>query len=936
MAIIQIKRSGSSGAPGESVLKNGELAYSYLDGTLNNGGDRLYIGIGDSTDGYADSVALIGGQYFTELLDHAHGTLTASSAIITDASNKIDQLLVDNLSLNGNTLTTTDTDGDLVLSANGNGVISADSKRITNVATPTSGGDAANKTYVDQQIGTSVTLNITADSSSSGTVTLADSTLEVATDENLKVLITGDQEAGVGPTLTFSLNTTSVTAGSYGSSTAIPTFTVDSEGRLTAAGTAAVSHDITLAADEGSNDTYQTGNTLTFAGGTGLTSVVADDQISFRLDSTAVTAGQYGSTTAIPVITVDEQGRLTAATTAAISTSTTIQGDTGGAQTVDNGDAITIAGGTAISTVSSATDTVTVNLDNTAVTPGTYGNDSNTPVFTVDQQGRLTSASTARIATTLDVSATGADSIGIQLLSEALDFRASGPTNALTVATNSGANSLTYSIATATSSQAGVATFNTSDFGVSSGDVTIKTGGVSNAQLENSSITINGSAYSLGGTATIGTDSVDEGSTNLYYTDARSRAAISVTDAGGDGSLGYNSGTGVLTYTGPSPAETRAHFSGGTGVTITNGDIAIGQDVGTSANVTFQTVTVDDLTIVGTQTIIQSQTLTIKDPMIHLADSNETSDAVDIGFVGHYSDDGGASKRHTGVFRDASDGQYYIYEGLIDSDLDSAIPTNNIDRNGTGFTLSTLNVGTLVGQYAGFDSDFAAKTTADLTENTNLYHTTERVQDVVGDQFVTNGSHTNISFAYDDAGDGAIDATVATATDAVLGVASFNSTDFSVSNGAVSLNALGNSGLANNSIFIGDSEVALGETITDITGLTGLTVDNIRVNGNDISSTDTNGNITLTPNGAGKTVISNLHIGDASTTAEEYIEDTIAAALSQGEGITITYTDGTGEINVAAELATTSNAGVASFDSDNFDISGAGLVTIDTIDGGTY
>lgn len=935
MAIIQIKRSGSSGTPGESVLKNGELAYSYLDGTLNNGGDRLYIGIGDSTDGYADSVALIGGQYFTELLDHAHGTLTASSAIITDASNKIDQLLVDNLSLNGNTLTTTDTDGDLVLSANGNGVISADSKRITNVAAPTSGGDAANKTYVDQQIGTSVTLSITADSSSSGTVTLADSTLEVATDENLKVLITGDQEAGVGPTLTFSLNTTSVTAGSYGSSTAIPTFTVDSEGRLTAAGTASVSHDITLAADEGSNDTYQTGNTLTFAGGTGLTSVVADDQISFRLDSTAVTAGQYGSTTAIPVITVDEQGRLTAATTAAISTSTTIQGDTGGAQTVDNGDAITIAGGTAISTVSSATDTVTVNLDNTAVTPGTYGNDSNTPVFTVDQQGRLTSASTARIATTLDVSATGADSIGIQLLSEALDFRASGPTGALTVATNSGANSLTYSVATATSSQAGVATFNTADFGVSSGDVTIKTGGVSNTQLENSSITINGSAYSLGDTATIGTDSVSEGSTNLYYTDARSRAAISATDAGGDGSFSYNSSTGAFTYTGPSAAEVRAHFTGGTGVTITNGDVSIGQSVATSDNVTFQSVTVGDLTVNGTQTVINTTNLSVTDPLIILADSNETSDDVDIGFLGHYSPDGGSTRQHTGFFRDASDGKYYLFSEYIGT-IDSSGGNSLIDRTDSSFALADFNAATLTGVYQGFDSDFNAKSTTNLSEGTNLYHTTERVQDVVGDQFVTNGSHTNISFAYDDAGDGAIDATVATATTSTLGVASFSSDDFTVSNGAVSLNALGNSGLANNSIFIGDSEVELGETITDLTGLTGLTVDNIRVNGNDISSTDTNGNITLTPNGAGKTVISNLHIGDASTTAEEYIEDTIAAALSQGEGITITYTDGTGEINVAAELATTSNAGVASFDSDNFDISGAGLVTIDTIDGGTY
>jgi hypothetical protein len=88
------------------------------------------------------------------------------------------------------------------------------------------------------------------------------------------------------------------------------------------------------------------------------------------------------------------------------------------------------------------------------------------------------------------------------------------------------------------------------------------------------------------------TSNLTEGS-NLYYTDARARGSISVTDAGGDGSLGYNSGTGVLTYTGPSASETRAHFSGGTGVTITNGSVAIGQSVGTTDDVTFGKVTQD-------------------------------------------------------------------------------------------------------------------------------------------------------------------------------------------------------------------------------------------------------------------------------------------------------------------------------------------------------
>jgi len=61
--------------------------------------------------------------------------------------------------------------------------------------------------------------------------------------------------------------------------------------------------------------------------------------------------------------------------------------------------------------------------------------------------------------------------------------------------------------------------------------------------------------------ATKDTDDLSEGSTNLYYTDARARAALSVTDAGGDGSLTYNNSTGVFTYTGPSASEVRAHLS---------------------------------------------------------------------------------------------------------------------------------------------------------------------------------------------------------------------------------------------------------------------------------------------------------------------------------------------------------------------------------------
>jgi len=106
--------------------------------------------------------------------------------------------------------------------------------------------------------------------------------------------------------------------------------------------------------------------------------------------------------------------------------------------------------------------------------------------------------------------------------------------------------------------------------------------------------------------ATKSTTNLAEG-TNLYYTDARARAAVSVTDSGGDGSLAYDNSTGVITYTGPSATEVRAHFSGGTGVTITDGVVAIGQSVGTGDSPTFGGVSAGNISVgVSTDNTITS------------------------------------------------------------------------------------------------------------------------------------------------------------------------------------------------------------------------------------------------------------------------------------------------------------------------------------------
>tara|TARA_Y100000389_G_scaffold72039_1_gene68787 strand:- start:4699 stop:8184 length:3486 start_codon:yes stop_codon:yes gene_type:complete len=114
-----------------------------------------------------------------------------------------------------------------------------------------------------------------------------------------------------------------------------------------------------------------------------------------------------------------------------------------------------------------------------------------------------------------------------------------------------------------------------------------------------------------------GTISFADQSGGVDSTEAR--GLISVTDLGGDGSLTYTAGTGILTYTGPSATEVRAHFSAGTGVTVSSGQISIGQSVGTTDNVTFNDMIVSgDLTVSGTTTTVNSNTVHIGDNIISL------------------------------------------------------------------------------------------------------------------------------------------------------------------------------------------------------------------------------------------------------------------------------------------------------------------------------
>ena len=93
--VIQIKRSASTSAP--ATLKLGELAYTYGTGTQGNLGDRIFIGEGGvDGNGDANNISVIGGQYFTDMLDHVAGTLTGSGAVIVDSNLAIDTLNIGN------------------------------------------------------------------------------------------------------------------------------------------------------------------------------------------------------------------------------------------------------------------------------------------------------------------------------------------------------------------------------------------------------------------------------------------------------------------------------------------------------------------------------------------------------------------------------------------------------------------------------------------------------------------------------------------------------------------------------------------------------------------------------------------------------------------------------------------------------------------------
>jgi hypothetical protein len=112
--IIKTKFSLVNAQPASNALQQGEQAYSYIS-------NKLWIGWDNA--GVIDPIA-IGGKFYTDQLKASSvdfGKTIASHAIITDSANKIDLINIDNVTIDGNTITTTNTNGNLTVNPNGTG-----------------------------------------------------------------------------------------------------------------------------------------------------------------------------------------------------------------------------------------------------------------------------------------------------------------------------------------------------------------------------------------------------------------------------------------------------------------------------------------------------------------------------------------------------------------------------------------------------------------------------------------------------------------------------------------------------------------------------------------------------------------------------------------------------------------------------------------------
>ena len=378
--------------------------------------------------------------------------------------------------------------------------------------------------------------------------------------------------------------------------------------------------------------------------------------------------------------------------------------------------------------------------------------------------------------------------------------------------------------------------------------------------------------------------------TNLFYTDARARGAISVTDSGGGGSLAYNSTSGVITYTGPSSSDIRGEISvaSGSGLTYDSGTGELDTDAIPNAQLANSSLTIGSTSVALGATASTIAGLTSLTATTLYSGTAEAANAISIG-SGNI------------IFEGSTANTYEITLTSADATADRTLTLP--DNTGTLLTTASTITPTVNSLTIGSTSVALGATVTTFTGVTSLTATTligttlrSGAVDAANSISIASGSIVfegatadayETSLAVTDAtADRTITFPDATGTVALLGslsVAAGSGLSYNSATGAFGTSSIPNAQLANSSVTIGSTSVALGSTASTLTGLSSFTCSAIVTDDNGFRVRDNSDNtkqLAFECSGITGSTTRTLTVPDSDgTIASESFATAIAVAL---------------------------------------------------------
>ena len=395
------------------------------------------------------------------------------------------------------------------------------------------------------------------------------------------------------------------------------------------------------------------------------------------------------------------------------------------------------------------------------------------------------------------------------------------------------------------------------------------------------------------------TTDLSEGS-NQYFTTSRARGSVSVTDSGGDGSLAYNSTSGVITYTGPSASEARAHFSvaSGSGLSYNSGTGEFGTSSIPNSQLANSSLTIGGTSVSlgatqGTFTGLTSLTSTTLIGTTLVSGSVDAANAISIA-SGNITFEGSSADANETILTAAnatggdktltlpnetgtilSTASSIANSNLANSSL--TVGSTSISLGGTATTisgLSSLTSTTLIGTTLISGSADAANSIKLASGNivfegsgANDFETTLSVTNPTADRTITFP-----------------DAAGTVVLLGSLSVAGGSGLTYNSGTGEFDTSSIPNSQLANSTVTVGSTAISLGSSATTIAGLSSLTSDALVTNDNGFRIRDNSDNtkqLAFECSGISGSTTRTMTVPDSNgTISTESFATAIAVALS--------------------------------------------------------